>query len=205
MNDTITLKEPTQTDWDAVNKGSSYTPPPPAMGPDGKFLTYFISLPQTAGTIEPGRETTQEGYRQYQHGPVKIVKSGQFDNYEIRFYSTSLKPFIDKKTGQPKDVNATALLMKAAGVAARPQKTAEYDAAVKLLKGRTVPVTIDWRAKDKDTGEEINGYESFPFDPERPGQRKAILRQGDVLPNGSVVKAQVLFANANIRFPELKK
>lgn len=197
---TTSYKEPETVNWDTVGKGSTYTPPPPAQTPDGKFITYTIQLPQTAGTIDENQPTTEEGYRKYQHGPVRLVKSPGYDGYEIRFYSTSLKPFMDKKTGQPKDVNATALLLKAAGVAAKPQKTVEYDQAVRLLRGKIVPVTLDWRARSKDGSETIDGFQNFPMDPERPGFRKAILRQGDLLPNGQMVKSEVLFANAVVRF-----
>ncbi len=110
---------------------------------------------------------------------------------------------MDRKTGKPKDVNGTALLLKGAGVAAKPQDTAQYDAAVKLLRGKVVPVTIDWRGKNKDTGEVVETFANFPMDPDRPGQRKSIVKQGDVLDGtqkGQVVTSEVIFANAQIRF-----
>lgn len=193
----MNLKEPNQTDWDAVSKGTTYTPPPPAQDATGKFIPYIATLPQSAGSINPDQPTTDEGYRRYEHGPLKLQ-----DGTEIRFYSTTLKPFINKKTGEPNGKNSTALLLKGAGVTAKPQSTTQYDEAIKLVRGRKVPVTINWRAKDKDSGFTVDEFSLFPFDPDRPGQRKSILKNGDMLTDGRVVPCEVLFANAQIRFIE---
>ncbi len=198
MTDTIKLNEPEQTNWDA-SVGSKYQAPPPAKDVTGKYITYFAQLPQTVGGPDTFDVTT-DNYRRYQLGPLTLVKSGPYDGHTIRFYSTTLRPMIDKKTGKPKDINSTTLLLKAAAINARPQKTAEYDAAIKLAKGRIIPVTLEWSAKNRDTGEEVDGFDLFPMDPDRPGQRKAILRQGDILSNGTSVRSEVLFANARVRF-----
>lgn len=198
------LKEPVKLNWDELGKGSTFQAPPPAIGPDGKAITYLVQLPNTVG--DPSQiDVTDDGYRRYSMGPLRIVKSGNgADGYEIKFYSTTLRPFTDKKTGEPlegrKAGNLTASILKAAGINQTPQTTAQYDTAVKMLRGKTVPVTIEWTAKNRDTGETVDGFTSFPFDPDRPGQRKAILKAGDRLANDLPVTSEVLFANARVKF-----
>lgn len=190
------LQEPTQVDWDKIG-GSAYTPPPQAQGPDGKFITYFGQLPTTV--VE---DATDEGIRQYILDPIKLVKNGPgVDGYQLRFSRVGLKPF---KNGS----NSAAILIKAAGVQAKPQKLAEYDSAVKLVRGKVVPLTIDWQARNKDTGETVRGYQNFPDDPQRPGQKKSILKKGDTYTADGetrTVESDVLFANAQLRFFEAKK
>lgn len=192
----VKLQEPEQVDWDKVGAGSSYTPPPPAKGVDGKAIVYFGQLPTNIVA-----EVNDEGWRTYTLDPIKLVKNGPgVDGYTLRFTRTSLKPF---KNG----ANSTALLLKAAGIVAKPQKTAEYDAVIKQVGGKVVPFTIDWEAKNKDTGEKVSGYENFPDDPQRPGFKKAILKKGDVVKvDGAehVIESEVLFANARQRFFEVK-
>mgnify|MGYP001592751921 FL=1 len=190
------LNEPNQVDWDKVG-GSSYTPPPPAQDASGKNIVYFGQLPTTI--VE---ETDDDNYRQYGLDPIKLVKNGNgVDGYTIRFARVGLKPW---KNGN----NGAALLLKGAGVNAKPQTTAEYDTAMKAVRGKVVPFTIDWEARNKETGETIRGFESFPEDPQRPGQRKTILKQGDTYLDGNgveqIVKSEVLFANARVRFFESK-
>jgi len=67
-----------------------------------------------------------------------------------------------------------------------------------------VPLTLDWTARNKDTGESIRGYQNFPDDPDHPGQKKAILHAGDTYRDRDgatqTVKADVLFANAVVRY-----
>lgn len=193
----LTLKEPSQVDYDKLGS-SKYTPPPPATDTAGKRITYTAQLPSTI--VE---ETNDDGYRTYLLDPIKLVKNGNgADGVEIRFARVSLKPFSNGN-------NSAALLVKAAGVMAKPQKTSEYDAAMKLVKGKIAPLTLDWEARDKDTGESVRGYENFPDDPQRPGFKKSVLRAGDVYTdeNGApqTVKSEVLFANARLRFFEAGK
>ena len=190
------LNEPSQVDWDKVG-GSAYIPPPPAQDASGKNIVYLGQLP-----TEIVLETDDDNFRQYVIDPIKLVKNGAgVDGYTIKFTRVGLKPW---KNGN----NGTALLLKGAGVNARPQSTAEYDSAMKTVKGRIVPFTIDWEARNKETGETVRGYQSFPEDPIRPGQRKTILKQGDTYrdTNGveQIVKSEVLFANARVRFFEAK-
>lgn len=197
----VGLKEPEQVDWEKIGAGSTYVPPPQAKGVDGKYTTFFGQLPQVKVSNE---DVTDDGYRFYQFDPIKIVQSKQtgVDGYQIRFSRTSLKPF---KNGS----NSTAILLKAAGVAAKPQKTSEYDSAIKLVSGKVVPLTIEWVARNKDTGEQVRGYDNFPDDPQRPGQKKSILKKGDTYKNADgetvTVESDVLFANAQLRFFEVKK
>ena len=190
------LKEPSQVDWDKVG-GSNYQPPPKAKN-GGKFVTYFGQLPSTIETTEQD----DDGYRQYVLDPIKLVKNGNgVDGYTIRFARVGLKPWSNGNNG-------TALLLKAAGVTTKPQKTAEYDTAIKGIKGRVVPFTLDWQARNKETGETVRGYDNFPDDPTRPGEKKTILKAGDTYrdENGAeqLVKSEVLFANAQLRFFEAK-
>ena len=189
------MKEPDQVDWDKVG-GSKYTAPHKAKEGD-KFITYFGQLPST---IE--EDTDDDGYRTYLLDPIKLVKNGNgVDGYTLRFSRVGLKPW---KNGN----NGTAQMIKAAGVTSKPQKTSEYDAAVKLVRGKVAPFTIDWSARNKGTGETVRGYDNFPDDPTRPGQKKSVLEAGDTYrdENGAeqVVKSEVLFANAQLRFFEAK-
>ena len=190
------LNEPSQVDWDKVG-GSSFIPPPPAQDGTGKNIVYFGQLPTTIG-----EETDDDNYRQYTLDPIKLVKNGNgADGYSIRFTRVGLKPW---KNGN----NGTALLLKGAGVAARPQSTVEYEKAMQMVRGKVVPFTIDWEARNKETGETVRGYANFPDDPLRPGQKKVILKTGDTYIDtdgvSQEVKAEVLFANARVRFFEAK-
>ena len=192
------LKEPNPIDWDAYNPGSKFQVPPPAKGVDGKYVVYHAQLPTTIAA-----EADDDGYRRYLLDPITLVKNGQgIDGYTIRFTRASVKAFTGKD-GKAVNASQAGNVLKAAQVAAKPQKTAEYDAAFNLIKGKIVPVTVDWYAKNKDTGEQVRGYENFPVDPDRPGQRKAILKAGDTYTdaqgNTQTVKAEVLFANAVVK------
>ena len=193
------LQEPTQVDWDKLG-ASKFTPPPPAKDANGKWITYFGQLPTEIKEEE--FDTDGGKVRSYLLDPIKVVKSGAADGLELRFSRVNLKSF---KNGN----NSAALLLKAAGVAGKPQKTAEYDAAIKTVRGKVVPFTLDWRAKNRDTGEEIRGYDNFPNDDTRPGQKKVVLKAGDIYTDGDgntkTVQSEVLFANAQVRFFESSK
>lgn len=194
----LELNEPEQMDWENYNPGSKYAPPPPALGVDGKPITYYGTLPPATA------EVTDDKFRTYLFDTIKLVKSGGADGYEIRFTRASVKRFNNRKTGKPINASAAGNVLRSVGITAKPQRTAEYDAAMKLVTGKTAAFTIDWQAYNKDTGEKVNGYERFPMDPERPGQRKAILKEGDTYVDQDgitqTVKSPVLFANAKVRF-----
>ena len=206
-----TYKEPNQIDWNNYAPSSSFQAPPPALGPDGSSLVYYGVLPAQI-QAEVAEQGYAEGYRSYLLDPIKLTKSGKADGYEIRFTRVSVKNRERKnKDGSVKVLNSSPAgdLIKAAGILAQPQKTTEYDSAVKMAQGKVVPFTIDWSAYNKDTGEKVDGYKSFPEDPDNPGQRKFILKAGDVVtdydrkgnPLGSrVIKSEVLFANARVRY-----
>jgi hypothetical protein len=202
----LNLKEPEPMDWEHYQDGGSkYQAPPPALGPDGKPITYYVQVP---GKIENGAD--DEGNRTYLLDPLKVVKSGpEADGYEIRFTRVSTKKFTNKKTGSTVEASSVGNFLRAAGVLAKPQKNSEYDAAVNLTKGKIVPITLDWTAKNKETGEAVFGYDNFPEDPLHPGRKKAILKQGDVYLDKDgvkqVVKSEVLFANARQRYFVTKK
>lgn len=196
----MNLKEPEQMDWENFNPTSSkFQAPPPSIGADGKPIVYQVQLPNDMGS--PTRKgATQEGYRKFECGPLTVVKTGNgSDGYQIKYYTVSVTKFKDKKTGEPINVSSAGKLIRAAGIPAKPQTNAEYEAAMAKTAGRVVPVTIEWVAKGKDTGEEIIGEQNFPIDP-TTGRRKAILKAGDVLPSGQTVKAEVIFANARVKY-----
>lgn len=208
-NDTaqINLKEPEQADWDTLSKGSSYAPPPPAEGPDGKPITYF-------GTVAEVKlaDNDDNGYLNYQVD-MKFVRSGSYDGRQIRTW-VSTRPFMKKDAGgtlQPikGNPNSLAKFLLAAGLQAKPQTNSEYSAAVKLVNGKAIGFTLDWEAKNKDTAETVRGFRRFPEDSERPGQRKTILKAGDVLNEldskgnvigTSTVQSEILFANARLKY-----
>mgnify|MGYP001589396134 CR=1 FL=1 len=155
------LNEPNQVDWDKVG-GSSYTPPPPAQDASGKNIVYFGQLPTTI--VE---ETDDDNYRQYGLDPIKLVKNGNgVDGYTIRFTRKGLKPFSNGGNG-------VASLIKGAGITTKPQTTADYDKAMVAARGRVVPFTIDWEAKNKQRAREVKarrdaGVEAVPKDNNTP-------------------------------------
>lgn len=191
------LKEPDQVDWEKLGKASNYVAPPPVKGADGRYIIYFGQLPTTI-TLD----VDDNGFRTYLLDPIKLVKNGAgIDGRELRFTRVGLKSFSNGN-------NSTALLLKSVGSPTKPQKTAEYDAAVKQVAGKVASFSIDWEARNKDTGETVRGYDNFPDDPDRPGMKKSILRQGDTYMEDGVertVQSEVLFANPRIRFFEVAK
>jgi len=202
MTDTsgLNLREPEQMDWDQHDKGTSYMAPPPALDADGNPIIYQAQLPTDMAS--PARlAVNRNGFREFRCGPLKLAKNGPgVDGYEIRFFDVSVEKYKSRTTGEAIELSSASKLLRGAGIKAKPQKNAEWEQAIKLTAGKLVPVVIDWRAKNRDTGEEIRGYENFPLDPERPGRRKAILKAGDILPNGETVRSEVLFANAVVRY-----
>lgn len=195
----LKLAEPTKVDWDKIG-GGNYQAPPPAVDPTtGKNIIYFGQLPPIIA-----EEQDDEGYRSYLLDPIKVTKSGPgADGYVIRFTRVGLRPWSNGN-------NSAALLVKASGVPAKPQTTSEYDNAMKMVRGKIAAFSIDWKARNSETGEVVRGYANFPDDPARPGFKKAILKQGDTYTDPEtketkVVKSDVLFANAVVRFFETKK
>src|SRR5687767_9214180 len=107
MSDTagLSYKEPDKIDWDNYNPSSKYTPPPQAgtIGADGKLVStiFFGQLPLA---IVPEVNPTTE-LRQYLLDPIKLVRSGASDGYEIRFTRAGVKQWVNSKTGKP--INAS--------------------------------------------------------------------------------------------------
>lgn len=205
MNDLaqVGLREPEQVDWDSLGKGSTYTPPPPALDANGKAIVYY-------GIAEvQDSEPTKDGYLQVLLDPIKITRSGAADGYQIRFTRVSTQPFTKNGLPMKGNPNSFANFLRACQVAAKPQTNSDYLAAAKVTKGKVFPFTIKWEAYNKETGETVRGYENFPDDPERPGLKKSILKQGDVITErdakGNVigtktVQSEILFANARLKF-----
>jgi hypothetical protein len=213
MSDTAqtNLREPNQTDWDNYNSGgSNYMPPPPAQDAAGKPIVYqgqIASMKEQPNKFAVDAEGNS--YLNFSFDPIKLVNSGQYNGYELRFTEASVKPF--EKDGKPVKGNPSKLanLLRSAGLQVKPQTNADWRRAVEGAKARPISFTVDWSAYNKDTGEQIKGYLSFPEDPERPGMRKSILKKGDVITErdakGNVtgvrkVESEVLFANARVRY-----
>lgn len=190
-------KQPEQVDWTNFNPASKFVAPPVPIGPDGQPVVFTGTVPK-----EVKEEEDKEGYLQFVLDPI-ITTQG----YEIRFTRAGVKLF--ERNGKKQNANKIGTMIKSAGMPAKPQTNDEYKAAVKAAAGRKIHFTADWNAYNKDTGESVDGYLSFPEDPERPGQRKAVLKAGDVYTvrdrkTGAVletktVKADVLFANLRLR------
>lgn len=202
MTSAMNLKEPDQIDWNNYPSGSAYQAPPIPLGPDGKPIKYFGMVPQLN---EAAFEADKEGNRQWVIDPLTITNSGQsVDGYKIRFTRINTRQFVSRKTGKSTGTSSVGNYLRSAGITAKPQKNNEYDAAVRATQGKKVTFTLDWEARNKDTGEQVKGYENFPLDPDRPGQRKAILKAGDTYKDASgaeqVVKSEVLFANARLKY-----
>jgi len=202
------LQEPQQIDWDNYNTGSSYVPPVPALDSNNKPLVYHGKV-VTANEIDPDR-----GFLQYLFDPITITSPNGVNGQEVRFTRVSTRPFM-KKDGngdlQPikGNPNQLANFLRACGGGARPQTNEEYRASVKAALSRSFDFTIDWEAYNKDTGETIRGFLAFPLDGERPGQRKSILRNGDIynvvdkqgnIIESATVQSDVLFANARLKY-----
>lgn len=204
-NTQLGLREPDPMDWDNYNPSTSFKRPPVPYNGDGMYKTYYGQAP-----TEFKLDVTKEGYRSFVIDPITLVKNGlDVDGYQLRFTRASVKKFMNRKTGEPIDASMAGNYLRACGVQQKPQRNKEYEAAVNATRGKVFPFTIEWTAYNKDTGERIDGYKNFPDDPERPGEKKAILHAGDTYTvtdrDGTVlstetVKADVMFANARLRF-----
>lgn len=197
------LKEAPQVDWDNYNSGGSkYVAPPIPLGADGRSITFY-------GVASPKEDKPDQDYLNFLLDPIKIVRSGAADGYLVRFTRASLRPFM--KNGEPMrgNPNMLANFLRACGVQNKPQRNDEYRLAVKNCSGRPFPFTADWEAYNKDTDETIKGYTNFPEDPDHPGQRKAIIRAGDLYTvtdkSGNIVetkkfRGEIAFANLRLRY-----
>lgn len=200
------LREPEPADWDSFGK-STYQPPPPAMGPDGKPIVYM-------GAIDTLTETDpDEGYLNYQID-AKIVRSGApTDGTKVRIWA-STRPFTKlgpsgERVPIAGNPNKLGNLLRAVGVSAKPQRNAEYVAALKAIGSKPFPFTLDWVAKNRETGEVVKGYLNFPDDPDRPGMKKTVLKAGDVVTERDArglvtgtrtIQSDVMFANVQFRY-----
>lgn len=202
------LKQPEQTDWNtAYSNASKYQAPPPSIGADGKPIVYYGTIKEFA-PADP-----DQGYLNFTADFI-LTRSGPFDGTRIRTWA-STRPFQkrNKDTGELEAVkgnpNSLGKLLKAAGLQVTPQTNDEYVLATRQINGKVFGFTTDWKAKNKDTGEVIVGYNSFPDDPERPGMKKSILRAGDVynetdskgnVIGQKVVQSEILFANPQLKY-----
>jgi hypothetical protein len=208
------LAEPNRVDWDTAFSGGKYSAPPPALGPDGKTITYY-GLLKEAKEVNPDIDRDSgDGFLQFQLD-LGLTRAGeQFDGQRLRAWA-STRTFTKEnpETGQREPMkgnpNKLASFLRAAGLQAKPNTNAEYRASVRAVNGKAIPFTIDWVAKNKETGEKVEGFLNFPMDPERPGQRKSILKRGDVVQirdrqgnviEDKIVQSEVLFANPVIKY-----
>jgi len=199
------LNKAPKVDWANFNPTSKFQAPPPALDDRGMPIVYQGIAPREVKTGE-----TEDGYLEFLLDPI-VMKLGQ-RTYEIRFTRASVKLFEKTKrdgTKVTQNANKVGTFLKSAQVNAAPQENEQYIAAVKMAGGKTIHFTIDWSAYNKDNQERVDGYLAFPEDPERPGQRKAILTKGETYNvldrKGNIietrtVKSDVLFANARVRY-----
>jgi hypothetical protein len=204
----LNLREPDKVDWDNYG-GKKYTPPPPAVGPDGQYIEYVGVVGEAkVDTERPDKDKEGQPLLTYLLDPIKI-KSNGYEGQEIRFTRASVRPF--EKNGAPikGNPNKLANYLRSTGVQAKPQTNSDYQAAVRAASGKSFTFTLDWEAYNSETGESIKGFLNFPEDPDRPGQRKSILKKGDLVTirdrQGNVteiktVESEVLFANARLKF-----
>ena len=201
----LNLKQPEQIEWNKFNK-SGYQAPPVAEDASGQRIVYSGVLPK-----EFAFDADDEGNLVVIADPVTITGPTAKDA-QLRFVRQSTRMFTttDKKTGELKSLNVNSLgkMLRAAGSKATPQTNDQYVMATKQVASKSVQFVIDWEAYNKDTGESIKGFRSFPLDPAYPGTRKTILHAGDVYnvidKKGNVidqatVKSEVIFANAKLR------
>lgn len=193
------LKEPDQMNWDEYHVGGKFRRPPVPVGPDGKLLTFYVQIPQN---IEEGQ--TQEGYKNFLLDPLVLVRSGEADGTEIRFTRVSVKKFTNRRTGKVVDASMVGNLLRAAGLTLKPQTNPEYSQAVNATRGLVIPINLDWYARDKTTQTVVRGYKNFPDDPERPGQKKAILTTGDAFIDSDGMSqtfgGEIMFANPELKY-----
>lgn len=210
----LNLTEPGQTDWDNYGK-SGWVAPPPAVGPDGKAIVYTgVAKKIEVEDLYPDKDDQENVYLTIRLDDLVIADPGKYQGYEIKFAKASRRPYSVVINGErvAKKGNPSKLgdFLRAAGSSGKPQTNSEFLAAAKQAAGRKFAFTIDWEARNKDTGEVIRGYNAFPDDPQFPGQKKAILRAGDFYnevdskgnPTGQVktVQSEVIFANARLRY-----
>lgn len=196
------LKKAPKVDWKDFNPTSKFKAPPPALDERGEPIVYQGIAPKDAKVGE-----TDDGYLEFLLDPI-VMKGGHI----IRFTRASVKLFEKTKrdgTKVQQNANKVGTFLRSAQVNAAPQENDQYIAAVKMAGGKTIHFTIDWSAYNKDTNERVDGYMAFPEDPERPGQRKAILTKGETynvldrkgnIVETRTVQADVLFANARVRY-----
>lgn len=204
----LNLREPEQLNWDEAFKGRTYQEPPPALGPDDKYIQYQGKVV----AIKPS--DPEDGYLNYQIDLV-LVNAGKYDGVQVRTWA-STKPFMSKnrETGELTPVkgnpNGLAKALRGAGLTSKPQSNSAYEAAIQQLVGKSVPFVLDWEAKNRDTGEVVRGFNAFPVVPDNPGTRKAILKAGDVVaeldskgkPTGATrtIQSEVMFANPRFKY-----
>src|SRR5690606_3199206 len=147
-NATTQLREPDPIDWDKHNSSSQYTPPPPAKDQAGNYIVYQAKLP--ANMRDQARYgATDDGFRQFELGPLTLtLPNGKAS--EIRFYTVNVRKFKSKKTGDEINMSSASKVLKAAGCSQKPQNNRDYDAAFATLGGKNLPITIEWRAKNRD-------------------------------------------------------
>lgn len=205
----LALREPAQCDWLNYNAGgSTYSAPPQAQVNGQNVIFYGVTTTAEERINQYAVDAEGNPYLNFLLDNVKLV-NGPADGYLIRFTEASTKPF--EKNGKivVGNPNKLANYLRACGTQAKPQTNDQYRAAVKACLGKRFPFVADWEARNSDTGEKVKGFLSFPDDPERPGQKKAILKAGDVytvrdfkgnITETKTVTSEVLFANLKLRF-----
>lgn len=206
MNDIAqyNLAKVPQVDWE--NYGKQTIAPPDALDAGGKPIVYF-GVAEAATEQEP-----VDGYLSYLVDPIVLVGGATGNGYQIRFTRVNARPYGSGSPAGPKKGNPNKLadFLRSTGLQAKPINEDQFRACVQQVVNlkRQFGFTIDWYAKDKQTGEVVKGFNAFPVGPD--GKRKWVLHAGDVIntldakgqPTGAttVLKAETVFANAELKY-----
>lgn len=151
---------------------STYTPdeskPKFTLPPAG---VYTVRAPESFPAEAFGK--SQAGFLTAQVDPT--IVGGPFDNTPIKFTRVSAKTWTTK-TG--KEISMAALYLKANGRQTVPTDPVELANAIASTANNTYQVQVDWRGKNKATGEEIKGMERFPLDAD--GNRQPFIELDEV-------------------------
>lgn len=122
---------------------------------------YTLQLPETI-TLEDNFSETQSGNLAVEIDPVIVGPSSE--GFQVRYVKASAKtyPTTDFKTKQKYTTSQMAELAASAGIHSFPGDPREQVEIICSLAGAQVRAQLDWRAKNKRTGEVIEGEENFP-------------------------------------------
>jgi hypothetical protein len=122
------------------------------------------------------------GYLNISAGPVQILDE-TYKGARVQYADFSAKRWKNQNT------SFALQFLAACGIDARPTTPEEYKQLAEACAGRTFQFTVQWRGKNPDTGELIEGMENFPQNED--GTYQSMIRRGEGL--------KPIFANLRIR------